>query len=428
MEGMMDRRWLLQLPLALNAAAKTHRVADAGELRAALRSVAPGDTILMRDGIWTDAELVFTGVGTARAPITLRAETPGRVILKGQSSLRLSGQYLHVASLRFEEGYSREAVIAFRTAPDRPARHCRVSDCALRDYNVPDRESDTKWVSLYGTDNRFDHNSIRGKTNAGTTLVVWLDGEPNRHRIDHNHFGPRPALGKNGGETIRVGTSEWSMSDSRTVVESNYFGGCDGEVEIISSKSCENIYRGNTFVECEGALTLRHGNRCVVQDNVFLGHGRKLTGGVRMMGEDHRVCRNRFEALGGEGTRSALSMMCGLAESPLNGYFQVKRALVEENTFVDCRATLTLGIVSQNPKGATLPPEDCRFVGNYLRSRLGPLVRLLTPPVRLRWEDNVAFGAELGIEAVEGLRMEDRPVPRLVSPPVTEEEVGPRWK
>ncbi|NND98671.1 MAG: hypothetical protein HKN47_15220 [Pirellulaceae bacterium] len=27
-----------------------------------------------------------------------------------------------------------------------------------------------------------------------------------RHRIDHNHFGARPELGRNGGETIRIGT------------------------------------------------------------------------------------------------------------------------------------------------------------------------------------------------------------------------------
>lgn len=425
---MINRRQWLALGLAGMAKARTVRVANMPEFRAAMASASPGDMLLLRDGVWRDAALICEAEGTVEAPITVRAETPGRVVLQGQSSLRLGGRYLHVSGLRFEEGYSRDAVVSFRTAPGRTASHCSVSDCVIHDYNVPDRNTDTKWVSLYGTDNRFDHNSLRGKTNAGTTLVVWLDGKPNRHRIDHNFFGARPALGKNGGETIRVGTSEWSMSNSHTMVERNYFSECNGEVEIISSKSCENIYRGNTFHRCEGTLTLRHGNRCVVQDNFFLGEGQRETGGLRIIGEDHRIWRNRFVELGGEGTRSALSMMCGLVDSPLNGYFQVKRALVEENVFVDCRSTMTLGIVSQSPSGATLPPEDCRFVGNYLRSRQGPLVRWLTPPVRVAWEGNVAVGAELGMPAMDGVRSEDRPMPKPAVPGVSAEEAGPRWR
>ena len=46
-------------------------------------------------------------------------------------------------------------------------------------------------------------------------------------------------------------------------MEQNFFDRCDGELEIISSKSCDNIYRGNTFLNCAGMLTLRHGNRYV---------------------------------------------------------------------------------------------------------------------------------------------------------------------
>jgi poly(beta-D-mannuronate) lyase len=50
------------------------------------------------------------------------------------------------------------------------------------------------------------------------------------------------------------------MSNSRTVVEHNLFQECNGEIEIVSSKSCENTYRYNTFLNCEGAVTLRHGD------------------------------------------------------------------------------------------------------------------------------------------------------------------------
>ena len=64
------------------------------------------------------------------------------------------------------------------------------------------------------------------------------------------------------------------MNVSRMIVEDNYYEHCDGEAEIISNKSCENIYRRNTFVECKGAL-MRHGNRCTAEGNWFFGHGRR---------------------------------------------------------------------------------------------------------------------------------------------------------
>ena len=79
---------------------------------------------------------------------------------------------------------------------------------------MDDKKKDSKWVSLYGSDNRVDHCYFAGKTNLGQTMVVWLDKESpeNRHRIDHNHFGPRPPLGENGGESIRVGDSSTSSA------------------------------------------------------------------------------------------------------------------------------------------------------------------------------------------------------------------------
>ena len=232
-------------------------------------------------------------------PIVIRAATPGKVVLSGESRLRLAGSYLQVEGLSFERGHHDGDVISFRADSKRMARHCRITQCAVRDYNGPDKkQKDTKWVSIYGTQNRFDHCHLTGKTSPGTTLVVWLADEPNGHQIDHNYFGPRPSLGENGGETIRVGDSNWSQHSSQTLVESNLFERCNGEIEIVSNKSCDNVYRGNTFVECEGALTLRHGNRCTVEGNFFFGNGKKMTGGVRIIGEDHRIVNNYFQRLG----------------------------------------------------------------------------------------------------------------------------------
>ena len=81
-------------------------------------------------------------------------------------------------------------------------------------------------------------------------MAVILNGERDRnnnHRIDHNYFGERPILGSNGGETIRVGTSHHAFFSSNTVIEDNMFHHCNGEVEVVSIKSSDNIIRNNVF-------------------------------------------------------------------------------------------------------------------------------------------------------------------------------------
>jgi poly(beta-D-mannuronate) lyase len=394
------------VPVAGSAA--EYRVTSAEAVAAASSNARPGDLILMEDGIWKDADILFEAEGTAEQPIRLRAQTPGKVVLTGRSRLRVAGSHLVVEGLWFKEGDAgTKDVLEMRANTSKHAHHCRVTNCAISDYNPTDRETENKWISLYGTHNRVDHCALVGKRNAGQSLVVWLSGKPNYHQVDHNYFGPRPELGSNGGETVRVGTSEWSMSDFRTVVEYNLFQECNGEVEVVSNKACENVYRYNTFVDCEGALTLRHGNRCGVYGNFFFGNHKRRTGGVRIIGEDHKVYNNYFEGLEGDGTRSALSMMHGIPNSPLHGYFQVKRAVVAFNTFVDCRATMLLGIRGSNPEGGRLPPEDCLIANNLVQSSHGPLVQAASAPIDLRWKSNLMHGANLGIEPADGIRQED---------------------
>jgi poly(beta-D-mannuronate) lyase len=387
------------------ATATEHRVTNADEIESAMEAARPGDTLVMANGTWTDAQVLFEGQGEDGRPITLRAETPGKVVLSGESRLRVAGSHLVVDGLCFKDGSHAGHVIEFRNGSDNPAHHCRVTNCAIIDYDPPDRKTDNKWVSIYGTHNRVDHCYFRGKDSAGTTLVVWISGEPNYHVIDHNHFGPRPPLGENGGETIRIGTSDVSLTNSRTTVEYNYFEECNGEGEIISSKSCENIYRYNTFLDCAGALTLRHGNRCLVEGNFFLGHGKSDTGGVRIIGEDHKVVNNYFCELAGSSAKSALSIMNAIPDSPLSGYLQVKNALVAFNTFVDCRKPIVIGLKASDE--ISLPPMDCIVANNVVLSAREQLVEQIVEPINMRWAGNIMHGEKLGIAATPGITMLD---------------------
>jgi poly(beta-D-mannuronate) lyase len=377
--------------------AKTFYVRGASEISTAMLTALPGDTLLMANGIWTNQKIVFKGNGNSSKSIYLIAETPGQVILNGTSTLRIGGNYLVVDGVVFKNGYSSSGgVIEFRDDAGNESNYCRLTNSAIIDFNPPSTSTDYKWVSLYGTHNRVDHCYLIGKTHLGTTLVVWRSTtRADYHLIDSNYFGLRPPFPENGAETIRVGTSDQSLSSSFTVVEYNYFEECNGETEIISSKSCENIYRYNTFKDCQGILTLRHGNRCTVEGNFFLCGNKTNSGGIRIIGEDHKVINNYIENSDGNSLKSAITIMNGVPDSPLNRYFQVKRALVAFNTVVNSRVTLNIGAGKDSE--LTLPPLDCKIVNNIFYSNQSPLVTFSDNPINLTWSGNIFYGTSIGM-------------------------------
>ncbi|MEL6624374.1 MAG: chondroitinase-B domain-containing protein [Bacteroidota bacterium] len=315
-------------------------VRDVEAFNQAVKNAQPGDQITLANGVWQDAELIFRAKGTAEKPIRLTVEEKGKVTLEGQSYLRMAGEHLIVEGLVFKNGYTPTSeVISFKKSKEELCNHCRVTECVIDNYNNPERFESDYWVGIYGKNNRFDHNYLVGKRNVGVTLAVRLNTEASRenhHRIDHNYFGHHPILGSNGGETLRIGTSHHSLTNSNTLVEFNYFDRCNGEHEIISNKSCQNTFRYNTFFECQGTLTMRHGNETLVESNYFLGNGKSNTGGIRIINETQKVINNYCEGLTGYRFRGALVIMNGVPNSPLNRYFQVINSEASHNTFVNC--------------------------------------------------------------------------------------------
>lgn len=350
--------FLLLLSASASSAAET-LVTDAATFDSAAKAAKAGDVIILKNGEWKDARLRISAGGNEDQPLTIKAETPGKVVLTGDSRVQLGGGFILVEGLFFKDPAGEEC-IELRIDSDEVAHDCRVTECAVvNTLPAGETKKSSRFISIYGYEHRIDHCRFEGKTTEGPSMVVWLDAEQNapaRHRIDHNYFGPRERLGKNGGETIRLGDSKTSMLEGRCVVEHNIFEKCNGEAECISNKSCGNLYRRNTFLEVSGTLTLRHGNRCRVEENAFLGNHAKGCGGIRLIGEDHVVSGNYLEALDGDKERSAFCFMLGIPDSPENGYFQVKNAKLVNNTVVDCKSPFVFGFAGD--KKATLAPEN----------------------------------------------------------------------
>lgn len=403
------------------------------QLSVALEKAGPGDRITMADGTWPDQEIEFNARGTTDQPITLCAQTPGQVVLTGKSILRMGGRFLVVAGLSFQGGDRKPAnnAVVFRSKVGGEAENCRLTECVVVDYSPADRTIPTNYVTVNGRNNRIDHCYFSGKINRSAVLnVTFAPGSPpNHHRIDHNHFGYRAPFGENGAEAIQVGWSAAQQVDSRTVVEYNYFDTVSGEVEIITNKSCENIYRYNTFVRCEGALSLRVGDRCIVEGNFFFGHNAPHTSGVHVFGEDHRIVNNYFEGLSGTreklgvqyGSGAAIVLMNGsslvstgeprVLQFPTGGRLhpQVKRVVVAFNTFVDCTSMIDIGVAFPPfDTVSNLRPSDCVLTNNLVTGiPTDQIIRYSNTPEGLVCQGNLVGAPDGGPAAPVGFRAID---------------------
>ncbi|MFY0593558.1 polysaccharide lyase 6 family protein [Roseivirga sp.] len=316
-----------------------NKVKTIEEFNAAVSSAKPGTEIVMANGVWNDVELVLKAKGTESQKVVLRAETPGEVIISGQSNLSFSGEYIEISGLVFKDGYTPTSeVISFKTSKDALANNSRVTNCVIDNFTNPERFDGDTWVAIYGKNNQFDHNSLIGKGNRGVTLAVKLateESRENNHIIEYNYFGPRQVLGSNGGETLRIGTSHYSRLYSNTIVRNNYFDRVNGEHEIVSNKSCGNEFRNNVFYESQGTLTMRHGHHTLVENNYFLGNRKPNTGGIRIINENQTVRNNYMAGLTGHRFRGALVIMNGVPNSPINRYNQVVDSQMDNNIVVN---------------------------------------------------------------------------------------------
>jgi hypothetical protein len=382
--------WALSLRLAGIACAAEYFASTAAQVTTALAQAQPGDVVTMTNGTWTNQAITFTDNGTQANPITLRAQSPGGVILNGTSKLTINGDWLVVDGLRFEGGTpTGGSVISFSGS----SQHSRVTNSAIIDYNPPAITTEVDWVTINGQDNRVDHSYFKNHNSIGQTLEIrHTAGTPDRHLVDNNYFADRPVGNGNGWETIRIGLSGVATSSSFSVVENNLFERVDGENEAISNKSSHNSYRYNTFRDVRATLTLRHGNDATVEGNFFLGENQDGSGGVRVIGERHKIINNYFANID-DGGGAAIAINRGEIDAEPTGYQHVKDGVIAHNTFVN-----TLGSMMQFDAGASTRPllaENMKIANNLFRSN-GPTIFSGTEGTAWTWEGNIAFGGGLG--------------------------------
>jgi poly(beta-D-mannuronate) lyase len=377
----------------------------------------PGDIFTLPDGVYGGDVCQITARGTADQPIVIRAKNIGKTVI--QAPISIQGDYIHLVGFHL----AKKANIEIR------GTGCRVSRCVMNDVQVG------KWIRVFPESQkieidrcRFQNKTINLAEPRGCQLMqINVRNQGENHHIHHNHFVDIPE-GKtnNGYETLQLIT-EGNPFDPEpgacgTLIEYNLFERCNGEAEVISVKSNNNILRRNTFRDCRGGLVLRHGDGNTVSESFFLGDKEPRAGGVRLQGEDQVVVNNTFRSLGAYG----VAMMDG---TPDHLYIRTERALIAFNTFAGCSPALVIGQNhSKHPNGT--PPKDCVIANNafILATPDAQEANLKTvklvqddEPVDWKWEGNVTDG-ELGMPARKGIETGQPDLTRLPNGVVTPTE------
>lgn len=371
---------------------------DLASLTTVLSKAQPGDTILLKDGTYNNLKVVIGCKGEQDKRITIKPVNPGKVILTGGSTITITGSYVTLANIVLKDGgVTGKAVII-------QGQYNRITGFDVS-YSASICE---QMVRIENTNNRVDHCVFHDWDKLGVWVTVWRpNSNANFAMIDHNIFQNRKATtATNGLECIRVGTSEFSLSSSKSIIYNNVFDNCNGEIEVISNKSGENIYYKNTMTNCEGTLTLRHGDKCYVYNNKFEQKNKPNSGGVRITGENHTVKNNLFKDINGNGTtRVGLSMNNGVPNTVINGYYQVKNTQVANNTFINCSDTFAIGV--QVKKECTLTPVST-VVSNNTVYNVGSNECFSSDPSVLygngvSYSSNVVYGTNLGKAPATGV-------------------------
>lgn len=352
----------------------TYYVSSKEEIDATLPILKPGDTVVMKNGVWNDADIRFAANGTANNPITLKAETQGQVELRGASRITLSGSGLVLDGVSFLGRSQRklDGAVVF----DMFSYECRMTNVVIDDYN-PTGAGHFKhhWVWNYGTYNRIDHNSFTRKEYEGEMLRLYK-GIEHHALIDYNYFGERinnPNF-TNNLEAIQVGMymgsgSAWETVPSYSVIENNCFYQWDGEIEIISVKAHNVTIRYNTIRECVGTVCLRIADDCEVYGNYFFQNNAADSGGIRAYGSGHLIYNNYIEApsLGGQ-QRSGIVLQAGAGAEVADSKTDVRVAaniIVANNTIVSDKG---IGMTFGAEPSATKPyaPQNITVVNNVI--------------------------------------------------------------
>ncbi len=442
------------------------------DVLSAVTQLKPGDTIVLDDGKYEfSSQLTISVRGLKDHPVVIRAKNRNKAIIVGETSFLLTNSsFVSIEGLVFN---------------NTGGSAVRLEGCnnirITRNIFSLNETKKGSWVVISGNDddttslshhNTVDHNLFENKKELGNFVTIegtkkFSPSVSQYDVIEWNYFkniGPRA---ENVLEAIRAGSSIYTLSRGNTVIQNNLFERCDGDPEYVSIKMSDCAVRNNTFKECLGVLSLRHGNNSTIDGNFILGNNRTGTfldstgknwtlgtGGVRFCADSMTITNNYFEGLTGtewDGTIAATNGDADYGEGkPLTKHFRIRHAVISNNILVNNASNIEIGFDGAGFQGNwwSRPPEGMMVSNNIIVGAKDTLVKIYTNPVATTFSNNIVFAQGMGVistKELSGITIQDPKLKRVggllkpsrksiptnkifLSKPLTVNEVGPNAK
>ncbi|RPD39360.1 chondroitinase-B domain-containing protein [Chitinophaga barathri] len=314
---------LLSLGVA-NAYCESYLIHNEQEFTAVLPKLKAGDRVKIANGTYTPWSVTISTAATEEQPLTIEAETPGKVIFSGdvsQTVFRLTGSNIILRGITFKDCNlvkveKRSGVLVELSGSTR----CRLTGCTFSKVTAKTQFMPAVIISGMGEFNSVVHCTFSNNVdNMDVTVKVTKESTPSYTMIAHNLFSDKkPVSWKNGngGECVQIGQDPILLGNisGSSIVWDNRFIRCNGEPEVISNKSSDNSYIKNYLEDCEGEIVMRGGHDCRVDSNIIKGGN----SGIRVNGTGHTITHNRISNV-----KTGIRLMYGMAKSKTETGFYI---------------------------------------------------------------------------------------------------------
>jgi len=202
------------------------------------------------------------------------------VELKGSSTLKISGKNFSLSNIYFTDGDKNFKIPSFFV--EIAAENLKLINFSM--INVRCGVSDADYICVKTSAKNFQlfNSALNGKFNNGVFLRMDFPLNCYVKCCAFQNFNKLST--PNGGEMIRLATSQYEKNDANCVIDQCYFNKCLGDPEVVSVKCSSNTIKNCIFENNDSSkLVLRHSHKTKVNNCYFSGSG------IRVYGTNHVI-------------------------------------------------------------------------------------------------------------------------------------------
>jgi hypothetical protein len=197
------------------------------------------------------------------------------VELKGSSTLKISGKNYALSNIYFVDGNKSFKVPSFFV--EISAENLKLINFSMLNVRCGSPDVDYICVKTSAKNFQMYNSSLNGKFNNG--VFLRLDFPLNNYIKCCAFQNFNKVSAANGGETIRMATSQYEKNNANCVIDQCYFNKCLGDPEVVSVKCSGNTVKNCIFENNDTCkLVLRHAHNTNVNNCYFSGSGMRVYG------------------------------------------------------------------------------------------------------------------------------------------------------